>query len=255
MFMGTSYRFWAVSVRPQRLSRPFNAACAWAKYAIRPISPAYHRALVPLLYVAVAIPGLLSSLYAADVHLTLPRLGESDVTRVLAFEPGFASGTLLLRQPAEGRSRWLSRFDQTPRGWVPFGPARGEIEVAREAEIWLELGLAGVKNPSLLYGLDPNSLYRLSIAPDCPSADEALLNRISQLSGLRELDLRHASIPRLDGLDLTALENLECLWLPQPEEKEGAGPARLKEWGRQARFETLEFKKSGTMLLYRLSPI
>lgn len=232
------------------LHTDITRACKQTYMRIR--DGARRHSLLATLYVAVAIPGILSSLYAGSSNLSPPaRLDErGENLHVLNFDSSFSAGTLHLREPSPEPGRRFTRFSQPLLGWAPHGPARGEVVVPHDVKIWLELELAGVLNPSLLADLAPDCLYRLSIAPGCPPPDDALIDRIAQLSGLRELDLRHAEFARLDGLNLNTLGHLECLWLRLPEEEESR--EYLLDWARRFRFESEEFEETKTLVCHRV---
>ena len=250
MVMGIPPFFRAVAARHLRISKWAYAARAWLKRPGNEPNPTSHRGFMVLLYVLVALPGIVSSLHVTGYRVA--DLWEEDDWKILQFDSHFAAGTLLLRDRFDPRVRRIFTIGHGVRGWTPLGPALGEIRVNPLDQVWLELNIAGVSNPSLLSGLSPDSLYRISIAPGCQPADEALLTRLSQFSGLHELDFRHAEQLPLDGLCLDSLPNLERIWLPQPSDEEGR--LRLKVWGRQARFESLEIADQETMIFFRLVP-
>lgn len=248
MFMGIPPFFRAVTARHPRLSKRANAARVWLKGPGNEPGPAFHRGFMVLLYVLVALPGILSSLHVTGYRVA--DLWEEDDWRILQFDSHFAAGTLHLRDRFDPRVRRIFTIGHGVRGWAPLGPAVGEIRVNSLDQVWLELNIAGVSNPSLLSGLSPHSLYRISIAPGCPPADEALLTRLSQFSGLHEIDFRNSGKLRIDGLRLDSLPNLERIWLPQPSDEEER--LRLKAWGRQEKFESLKLAVQKTLLFVRV---
>lgn len=248
MFMGISPFSRAVAARPLRIGRVVDAVRAWLKRPRNEPGPTSRRGLVALLYVSVALPGILSSLYVTGYRVA--DLWEEDGCQVLQFDSHFAAGTLLLRDRFDPGVRRIHALGNSLRGWTRLGPAHGEIQANPLDQVWLELNIAGVSNPSLLSSLSPHSLYRISIAPGCPPSGEALLARVSQFTGLHELDFRHAEKLPLDGLRLDSLPNLERIWLPQPSDEEER--LRLKAWGRQEKFESLKLAVQKTLLFVRV---
>jgi len=250
MFVGISSFFRAVAARHHRMSKWAYAARAWLMRPGNEPNPTSHRGFMVLLYVLVALPGIASSLHVTGYRVA--DLWEEDDWQLLQFDSHFAAGTLSLRDRYDPGVRRIHTIGHGVRGWTPLGPAVGEIRVNLLDQVWLELGYAGIRNPSLLSGLNPTSLYRISVAAGCPPVDEALLARVSQFSGLHELDFRHAENMRIDGLRLASFPNLERLWLPLPSDEEER--LHLQAWGRQERFESFEIAAQETMIFFRLAP-
>lgn len=243
---GNTQTYGGASEWRRKLVSAARALCARLRRLLDVATDASRRELsLVLLYGCVAIPGLLSSYLVLAARSTTD---SSHERRNLVFSERRAAGTLRL---LDG---WDCRRYRAPRpvpdsAWAYLAPARGRLQVHRDARVWLALSEAAFDHPEVLSRLHPDALYRISVEPGAPALDSGLAAAIGQLSGLRELDLRNGGLLP-DGWSMLNLPpNLERLWLPLYED--GASQARALAWGARNGFRPASGGEDIALLIER----
>lgn len=97
--------------------------------------------------------------------------------------------------------------------WRNSRPARGTISVPKNANLALRVDYDAIQDPSLLTANGPDCFVTL----DCSrvEADDKTVAKLSELTGLRALDLRQTDVSDQGLKPLSRLRNLEFLLLDQ----------------------------------------
>jgi hypothetical protein len=200
----------------RRIALARSAFRQWAVRARGDIpAPSRRTILLAFVYGTVALPGILSSVMVATLHYGAARSASRGPE--LNFPALRSAGTIRVAEAWDIR-RWAYRNSGRPAtAWETLGPARGCIQVAPRDLVWLELNAMAIGHPEMLSKLNSGAVFRLSTAPVSGSMGEELAARISQFTGLRELDLRYLTPAPGAWEWASAFPRLESVWLRPPE--------------------------------------
>ncbi len=96
--------------------------------------------------------------------------------------------------------------------WEPLGQAKGDVTVPANKAVRLDVSNDAWQAGTPFAGLKPNDIQDLNFW-DCPDADDSVLEDISTLSGLQELDLQDTQVQGTGLKHLLKLKNLRWLRL------------------------------------------
>jgi hypothetical protein len=133
---------------------------------------------------------------------------EPQQLRVLHFPPNASLGLLYVAPPefVVWRNEFMN-FDVEP--FRSVGRAQGTVSVPEKANLFLVLDYAAAENPSLLTALGPRFFTALKF--QYVDTDDERLAKISELTGLRGMDLREADLTDAAMKSLAKMKSLELL--------------------------------------------
>ncbi len=156
-----------------------------------------------------------------DARATVPRLLKASQderkqlrnphVRVIHFPKDRSVGLLYVGQLRTTDPLWW-------QGWEEIGEAKGDVTVPPDKDVRLTVNAQGVENLSFLEALRPDDIQALEFSyADAKRVDDAALEHLAKLTGLRFLSLDNTSI-RAGGLEhLKKLKRLEVLKLDSVE--------------------------------------
>ncbi|MHC4648118.1 MAG: leucine-rich repeat domain-containing protein, partial [Planctomycetota bacterium] len=151
------------------------------------------------------VPRLLKTSQDEREHVRNP-----DV-RVIHFPKDRSMGLLYVGQLRTTGPLWW-------QGWEEVGEARGDVTVAGDKDVRLTVNAQGMENLSFLEALGPDDIQALEFSyADAKRVDDAALEHLAKLTGLRFLSLDNTSIHGTGLKHLTKLNNLEALSLDSVE--------------------------------------